>query len=242
MKLTENADSHVVSRWLVAALVVLLGMTGCVIPTPGLDSGEARRNIRKESAGQFQPGKTTRADVMLTLGEPDAVSPDEHMLAYRSEKVAAIFLVGAGYSGGGGSIEKDEYLVFEFDERKRLRKTERSTHWFGSADPAQKLGLSAAATRRDSNIRIETRASWLSGVDDYRKKGFVGAEWVPGTLVLTDTRLREDRLFIGRLLAVHTRAGQHYAFQIWGESSWTIDRAAVSKIQQFLSAKIPRDR
>jgi len=50
----------------------------------------------------------------------------------------------------------------------------------------------------------------------------------------------EDRLFIGRLLAVRTRAGQHYAFQIWGDSSWTIDRAALSWIQQFLSCKIPR--
>ena len=271
MMLTDNPDCHAGCRrrtmsrrvWFMA--LCLLGMTGCVIPTPGLDSGAARRNIRGQTPGQFQPGRTTRAEVMLALGEPDAVSPDERTLAYRSEKIAAIFLVGAGYTGGGGSIKKDEYLVLVFDAHGRLQKTERSSHWLGSADPALKLGLTAATSRRDSNIRIETRASWLSGVDDYRAKGFVGAEWVPGMLVLTNTQLRfysgsqfgnegavfslpykamaearEDRLFIGRLLAVRTRAGQHYAFQIRGYSSRTIDREALGRIQQFLDSKIPR--
>lgn len=269
MKTLVNQGCCAARRWhagplqVLAALLMLVS-AGCIIPTPGLNSGAARRNIRKETEGQFQPGRTTRAEVMLALGEPDAVSPDERRLAYRSEKVAAIVLVGAGYSGGGRSIEKDEYLVFEFDRRDRLLKTQRSTHWVTSADPLQKLGLTEAASRRDANIRMETRASWLSGVDDYRAKGFVGAEWVQGRLVLTDSQLRffsrskfgnegavfslpytalaeasEDKLFIGRLLALRTRAGKHYAFQIRGDSSWTIERAKLLEIQEFLSAKIP---
>jgi hypothetical protein len=268
MKAPVNQDCRAARCWharplRVLAAILMLVPAGCIIPTPGLNSGAARRNIGKQTPGQFQPGKTTRAELMLALGEPDAVSPDERKLAYRSEKIAAIFLVGAGYSGGGGSIERDEYLVFEFDARDRLQKTERSSHWFGSADPERKLGLTASATRRDSNIRIETRASWLSGVDDYRSRGFVGAEWLPGRLVLTDTHLRffskskfgneaavfslpytalaearEDKVFIGRLLALRTRAGQHYAFQIWGDSTWSIDRAALQKIQQLLGARI----
>lgn len=260
----KPARHHGIPAARLALLAVLLGCnTGCIIPTPGLNTGEARRNINKNTAGQFQPGRTTRADVILALGEPDAVAPDEHKLAYRSEKIAAILVAGAGYSGGAAPIEKDEYLVFEFDGRGRLIKSERSTHWFTSADPSRKLGLTSNAIPRDSDIRIECSASWLSGVDDYRTKGFAGAEWIKGRLVLTDTQLRfysrsrfgnqgavfslpykaiaevsEDKIFIGRLLAVRTRAGQHYAFQIWGDSTWAIDRKKLGEIQQFLSAKI----
>ncbi|MCX6876986.1 MAG: hypothetical protein NTW21_24700 [Verrucomicrobia bacterium] len=271
MNPSVSRDFPAANRWhagsrrcLVAALAC--GVTGCIIPTPWIDSGAARHNIRKETPGQFQPGRTTRAEVMLALGEPDAVAPDERKLAYRSEKICAIWLVGGSYSGGGGSLEKDDYLVFQFDAGGRLRKTERSSHWLTSAALDRKLGTTApAASRRDAGIRTETRANWLSGVDDFKARGVTEAKWVPGKLVLTASELRffsrskfanappifilpyttiteasEDKLFIGSLLAVRTRTGKHYAFQIQGDSAWSIDRQALREIRDFLDSKIHR--
>ena len=107
---------------MLAVVALMFGATGClVIPTPHSDSGYARTNVNQHAQEQFVPGKTTREDVIVALGEPDAVSMDEHHLAYRSEKVVALWIVGGGYSTTGGTIYKNRFCVFEFDSQGRFQ-------------------------------------------------------------------------------------------------------------------------
>jgi outer membrane protein assembly factor BamE (lipoprotein component of BamABCDE complex) len=146
-----------VPRWANNTLVFALAMTsaGCLIlPTPEFDSGEARANIKKKTPAQFEPGKTTRAEVILALGEPDAVSPDECSLVYRSEKVCGLWFVGGYYSGAGGTIERDRYLVAEFDAHGVLAKFERSAPWVGSKPP----GVLVRSTTLASQHKMSGRA------------------------------------------------------------------------------------
>ncbi len=85
-----------------AALLAVLGVSsGCIvvpIPTPEHTpmGTVTRKNIGTKTTGWIQPGRTSLADVLLKLGEPDQVSPDGWKLAYRWQKVRAYVLVGAG--------------------------------------------------------------------------------------------------------------------------------------------------
>src|SRR5262249_1344933 len=62
----------------------------------------------------IHPGATTREEVLLKFGEPDAVSRDERMFAYREQKVLAFVLVFAG-TPTGGAIPADQYFMVQFD-------------------------------------------------------------------------------------------------------------------------------
>ena len=105
------------------ALALAYGTTGClIIPTPHSDTGYARTNLDLRTPEQFTPGVTPRQDIILALGEPDAVSWDERQMAYRSEKVVALWLVFGGYSGSdAGTIYKNHFYVFEFDPQGRFQ-------------------------------------------------------------------------------------------------------------------------
>ena len=109
---------------------------------------------------RFQPGKATRAEVILALGEPDAVSANERTLAYRTEKVRAILMVGGYGAGAAAPISKDEYLVFDFDARGKLVSSRTSGHW-GHADLGRTLGTS---TTPANNSGWSGDATWLVGV------------------------------------------------------------------------------
>jgi hypothetical protein len=77
----------------------------------------SRRNVSKESTERIVPGTTTLADVLLALGEPDVVSANGHMIAYRWVKVVAWWAIPLGYYGAGvaGDFRRDYYLVVESD-------------------------------------------------------------------------------------------------------------------------------
>lgn len=180
-------------------LVLAVGASGCLIlPTPEYDTGKARANISKKTPQQFEPGKTTRAEVMTVLGEPDAVSPDERKLAYRSEKVCGLWFVGGYGAAAGGTITKDRYLVAEFDASGILMKAERTSTWFGTKYAAKVLAegtngatpaLIAGAADADAHPAMMLRGSWFAGLDGYEGKG--SAVWIgqPGRLLLYEKRL-----------------------------------------------------
>jgi hypothetical protein len=75
-----------------AALVSLLLLPGCVLPIPHgpADDFETRHNVGTEVPSFVVPGRTTREDVLLTLGEADAVASDESWMRFQ-----------AGYRTGG---------------------------------------------------------------------------------------------------------------------------------------------
>ena len=186
-------------RWpLALAAALAIGTSGClVIPTPEYNTGKARANINRQTPKQLEPRKTTRAQVVMALGEPDAVSPGESRLAYRSEKVCGLWFVGAYGSGAGGTITKDRYLVVEFDPQGMLQKAERTSTWFGSKYASKLLYSSAQGadlgfpdvTTADERPAMTLRASDFAGVDGYQGKG--RATWIgqPGCLLIYRTRL-----------------------------------------------------
>lgn len=248
---------------LLAATLLAGCATGClVIPTPEFDSGDARANINKQTPRQFEAAKTTRTEVVLALGEPDAVSPDELKLAYRSEKICGFWFVGGYGNSAAGTIEKDRYLVAEFDALGVLQKLERSSCWFGTADPEKKL-VTAATTNQDPAIRIQTRANWLAGVDGYQSKRATERMGLPGKLSLTDTELRfvsicqfantepvltlpldaiagvtVDKYIFGRRLVIRAKTGETNSFEIFGPKGVSQNRQALQAVAEFIQKKI----
>lgn len=67
----------------------------------------------------FIAGQTSRADVLLAIGEPDLAADDESWMAYESiyGKGGVVFVVAAGGGAGGIGSEKVQhrYLVVEFN-------------------------------------------------------------------------------------------------------------------------------
>ncbi len=147
------------------ALVLVSATTGClVLPTPAFHSGSARENLHRRSLEPLQTNQSTRADVILTLGEPDAVSPDEHQLVYRMERIRALWFVGAGYTGIGGVFTRDEYRTFTFNAAGILQTIDQQCHWVTSTDP-DKLTSSLAAPMESDHPHLELPADWIHGVD-----------------------------------------------------------------------------
>jgi len=105
------------SLWLAAAA---LGLAGCVyIPDPhvGVVSSPAdnfyRQNITPAVAGQFKPGVSTMADVMLVLGGPDAIGPNSRSIAYHTRRTKGTLVIIP--MGGGPTLVKDVVYTFNFD-------------------------------------------------------------------------------------------------------------------------------
>jgi|GEM_PF-2202356 len=188
-----------------AVLVLAFGTVGClVIPTPHADTGFARTNLTKLTPQQFTVGQSTLEDVVLALGEPDAVSADEHRLAYRSEKNVAIWIIAAAgeYGGGatGGGINRERFYRFDFDSQGRLRAITQRGKLLGNvgfaevevSHPLFEDGNSNAVPSGLAGEQIRAvypYASWLPGVDGYQSKGALYEVGSPGRLVLTESNL-----------------------------------------------------
>ena len=116
------------SIWLAGvALAAAMMATGCVFPVwwgPGF--GASRHNLSPEGPTFIVASRTTRQEVLLTLGEPDGEAPDESWFAYGSAwteggaGVAVIVIApapGAGMAGGFFGTEKVVFrrLLVHFD-------------------------------------------------------------------------------------------------------------------------------
>ena len=177
---------------LLLALILfpVICFSGCVaIPTPEVNSGNARVNINEETEAQFVLGVTTRADVIYKLGEPDAVSPDEHILVYRTEKIRGWAVVVIDL----GPVMENRYLLAKFDEQGILQKMEYSPSWLISEDPSKML---TAVTTPDAKIvRLQKLATWLPGIDGFmNRRGFMN-------MITTTAVENEEKIQVkGRLL------------------------------------------
>lgn len=96
-------------RWRVFwAIFLCLALAGCfAIPvapyTEKPTYGQSRANLSDSAAASIIPGKTTRSDVLLSLGPPDVAAVDESWFFYESDflkKQSGVWLV-VGFPGGG---------------------------------------------------------------------------------------------------------------------------------------------
>ena len=99
--------------------------TSCAIIPTDFHAFDSRKNISEETTELLLPGKTTKLDVYLTLGEPEGVSADGTWLIYSWEKIKTIwFAVGPHGGGGGGSFYKKYDFAIFFDENGYFLRSE----------------------------------------------------------------------------------------------------------------------
>lgn len=194
----EGRKSALDFRWQLALATTVMALaTGCLLlPTPGLSSADSRTNVGKQPPPQFEPGRTKRAEVILTLGEPDAVSPDESKLAYRSERILAVW-IWIYYDVMAGDFTKDRYLVTEFDPSGTLVTVKNTSTWVGSKHASLLLGYGGGGTEpggasggtgTSAQGGLMLRCSWLAGVDGFKGRA-ADSLGQTGRLYLGDSRL-----------------------------------------------------
>lgn len=113
-------------RWVLALLLILIlvGTQGClIIPTPEhragwLDSSppNTRQNLSKKSAKSIIPGKTQKADLDVSLGEPDAISIDGRRVVYKWETVVGWYVWCPAFENRlPHDVLKENFLIVDFD-------------------------------------------------------------------------------------------------------------------------------
>jgi outer membrane protein assembly factor BamE (lipoprotein component of BamABCDE complex) len=107
---------------LIAILLVLL--QGClIIPTPPYRSS-GRVFITPDMIDFIRTGSTSRAQVLLKLGEPDGVALNEKVFVYGWSVTKAWVAVG----NGGGELTQSQYFLVAFNKDNTVRKTEIIKH------------------------------------------------------------------------------------------------------------------
>lgn len=251
----------------VPALGLLALCAGCIIiPTPEHNSGTARSNLDREIPSRIQPGVSTIEDVVLSLGEPDAVSSDERRLAYRSEKIIAYWMAGGGYSGGIGVLTRDHYLLFEVDEAGVVTRRDPSATWLVSTSPEKLLRAGETAGRPPDGgaVRFSATAIWYPHCDGLTFST-AGSPAGLGELVFTATALefRDSRQFgnaepelvlpyaelsgcriaqfgFGRHLVVRTKGGVAHTFSLSQAQGVKEGGDALEAVYRFLEAHISK--
>ena len=97
-----------------------LGLSGClIIPTPS-HGGVAV--IPEETIGSFEPGTTTRADVLLRVGVPAKRLQEDRFFVYEWERIHAYLIVWLLFDGVGQEIYRPHYLGLEFTPKGRVKR------------------------------------------------------------------------------------------------------------------------
>ncbi len=101
-----------------AILMATLLLTACPVPIPPHSLG-TRENVADMVPAFIQERKTTREDVFMRLGEPDAVAIDDSWVVYGYGKSqgGVAFVMAAGSGAGGVLVEGAYYrrLIIRFD-------------------------------------------------------------------------------------------------------------------------------
>ena len=117
-----------------AALLLACLAGGCIVvplPVPAHSRNPERREVLTEAQLEFlREGETTRAEVLLQLGEPDRSTPDGAALLYCWEPARALLLWGTYGAAGWALLGPDSALVLRFDEGGVLRARELAEDWF----------------------------------------------------------------------------------------------------------------
>ena len=102
-------------------LIICLSVSGCIPIPVNMYSDGSRMNVSGDTDERFTIGKTTRASVVLKLGEPDGIKDDGQQIYYQWSKE---YLLGASQGGGGPLFGLDYVLLFTFNHKGVLLNTE----------------------------------------------------------------------------------------------------------------------
>jgi len=165
-------------------VIALAGLTsGCVfIPTPHYYAVGSRRNVTEHSTNLIQTGADTIEDVMLKLGEPDAVSPDERRIAYGSKKIVGqLFVVGVDTDGSDlPDVTQYRFLNVLLDDKGVV-----TNRMFSKQQISMLTGSIGGG-----KIKISFQSEWYPGVDVSKPLPPWGQyRIVSGNLMLTESAL-----------------------------------------------------
>jgi hypothetical protein len=95
-------------------------LAGCPFPIPpGYQA--SRANLEDRVPAFIKAGETTREEVFMALGEPDAVAIDETWTAYGSEYgqggMGLVVFAGGGAAAVAGQSVRYRRLVIQFDPK-----------------------------------------------------------------------------------------------------------------------------
>jgi len=135
------------------ALLALMGLelSGCIIiPTPSYGGVGV---ITKETIESFEPGKTTRADVLLRLGDPYERLEEDRVFVYQWTRKHGLWAAGIPipFGGliplGGGDFPRSHYLGLEFTPDNRVKRVKLLDPWFSLFDQLPRLNKWMAEER-----------------------------------------------------------------------------------------------
>jgi len=113
-------------------LLLLLPLSACVVLPVPLGEGHisAGREVSQESQGTLLVGATTRAEVLVRLGEPSAVWDDAGVVVYDWDRVQwlLVWVVGGAGRGaiGGMELPVHHMLLLQFDAAGILQRAEHA--------------------------------------------------------------------------------------------------------------------
>jgi outer membrane protein assembly factor BamE (lipoprotein component of BamABCDE complex) len=114
-----------------------LGLSGCIIiPTPSHDGVGV---ITKETIESFEPGKTTRADILLRLGDPAERLEEDRFFVYQWKRIHGYFFAGGGYSGVAAVLLATHSLGIEFTPDNRLKRVKVIHPWLALTEKRSSL-------------------------------------------------------------------------------------------------------
>ena len=112
----------------IALLALFFLAPGCLfIPVP--ETCVSGEEVTPEELASIEPGKTTKSEIIESLGNPDVLWLDENIFAYNWKTVWAImpWVIAGGYQAAGGIEEftKDYVLLIQFGQNDRVARFER---------------------------------------------------------------------------------------------------------------------
>ena len=133
---TKSRRSNLMVMFGGMALLALtgLGLSGCIIiPTPS-HGGDGV--ITKGTIESFKPGKTTRADVLLRLGDPYVRLYEDRFFVYEWKRISWYWAIATSPFGDGvgGDFRHSSYLGLEFTPDNRVRRVKVLDPWFNFFD------------------------------------------------------------------------------------------------------------
>ena len=116
--------------------VAISTLHGCLIlPVPHGRPSEVSANAFDWAV----PGTTTRRDFILKLGDPLVSQRNDTIFVYAADSVAFIWMVGGGYTGGAGGINKTYFVLARFDVNGVLEELQFAGSY--SKDPCVATGF-----------------------------------------------------------------------------------------------------
>ncbi len=119
------------AAWLLGIYLCLHG--GCIaVPVPTLDREVLEGHpIYKVQIASWNPGITTKREVINQLGQPNVIWEDEQVFAYnwevRTGKLYWAVGVFPGATGGTEPIAKSNVFLVQFDDKDRVKRFEITT-------------------------------------------------------------------------------------------------------------------